>query len=783
MSDSCVETSSTPEWVVKLEKKREEVFKGRRLGHESGAGAPCNVCGSACPGLDLHFWRKVCRNCRCRKDQHECTDDDLSGWAQFEILGQQRSQPAYIRIEKIDEKPVKVEWVPPDVAPDIATDYMNDLGSQNVPVEGSEAALKRRQQLEYQVPPHDLDPTLCHNLTENETAQMQQYVEKIKESCVGQGNVVRVAGGDPPQLGYIEQVFPTPPINEAIVKDRMLTYVLKSDAIKGVLQTPATVLTKGAKIVSECRPMTPDFMESPLLSDKNRYKLKQMKLNSQALQSGVLNGATYDNLFKELQERNIDCSEDNLLGPLEKFRHEYRQNDRFKTDVDNFVNSLGNEFLDSYQLDDDTVKLTDETGEELATKVSQDDFNSPVPIRPFAQMRLGAQAQQETPVRRLKFAKESKYTDTPIYALASYDKVLPAIMQHPLVERVMAASPSITTGIDLIANTAPIFPDFVPGQLSPALEQKLTNLGLDSATVRSGVVNGPQYDELFRNLRQKKVRFGEDTILGPMEAFRDEYLDNDTFRNDMNNFTLATASQMMDNPNSNPFLLGIIPSQSSDSGFGSVPPTPNFGTHPIQESAEEPIAVLKCKQCFLDICAGDVAVKAERAGKSVAWHPKCFVCHKCQELLADLVYFFHGGNVYCARDLAIILNIPRCSACDELIFMKEYTVAEGSTFHIKHFCCFQCDQPLAGHKYVPDDTTGMPLCLKCFDEFHAEKCSKCHKPIGPAEQGVSWGKIHWHGTCFACAGVSCGKSLIGQRFCVKNDIPFCSPACVKSIIF
>uniref|UniRef100_A0A1B0FV48 Putative focal adhesion protein pinch-1 n=1 Tax=Lutzomyia longipalpis TaxID=7200 RepID=A0A1B0FV48_LUTLO len=749
MAGSCIETSSTPDWVVKLERKREEVFRGRKLGHESGAGAPCNVCGSACPGLDLHFWRKLCRNCRCRKDQHECPDDDLSGWAQFEVLGQQRSQPAVIKISKTDEKPVKVDWVPPDVTPDIATDYMNDLGTQNVPVEGSEAAAKRRQQLEYQVPPHDLDPTLCHNLTENETAQLQKYVEKIKENCVGQGNVVRVAGGSPPRISYIENVFPEK-VNETIVKDRMLTYVLKSDAIKGVLQTPAAIL-KGDTIVSECRPMTPDFMESPLLSDKNRYKLKQMKLNSQALQSGVLNGAT----------------KDNLLGPLENFRREYRQNDRFKTDVDNFVNSLGSEFLDSYQLDEDTVRLTDKEGKEV------DDFQSPLPIRPFAQMKLSKMAQQETPARKLKFGKS---TDIPIYALASYDKILPGIMENPLVE-------SAAAGTDLIVNTAPLFPDFQPGQLRPATEQKLLNLGLNAATVRSGVVSGPQYDDLFRELRKKKVRFGEDTILGPMEAFRDEYLDNEAFRDDVNNFTLATANQMMDNPNTNPFLLGIIPSQSSDSGFESIALTPSNSQESPGEETDVRMSVMKCKQCFLDIYAGDVAVKAERAGKSVAWHPKCFVCHKCQELLADLVYFFHGGNVYCARDLAIILDIPRCSACDELIFMKEYTVAEGSTFHIKHFCCFQCDKPLAGHKYVPDDTTGQPLCLACFDEFHAEKCSRCHKSIGPAEQGVSWGKVHWHGTCFACAGVSCGKSLIGQRFCVKNDIPFCSPACVKSINF
>lgn len=93
MNESCVETPAAPEWLSKLELRREKLTK-RRLGHESGAGAPCLTCNEKCPGLDLHFWRKVCRNCKCRKEQHECNDDDVSGWAQFEILGQIRSKPA-----------------------------------------------------------------------------------------------------------------------------------------------------------------------------------------------------------------------------------------------------------------------------------------------------------------------------------------------------------------------------------------------------------------------------------------------------------------------------------------------------------------------------------------------------------------------------------------------------------------------------------------------------------------------------------------------------------------
>lgn len=191
---------------------------------------------------------------------------------------------------------------------------------------------------------------------------------------------------------------------------------------------------------------------------------------------------------------------------------------------------------------------------------------------------------------------------------------------------------------------------------------------------------------------------------------------------------------------------------------------------------------IKCRDCSKSIEFGEVAVKAERAGKEIAWHPECFKCHKCRELLADLVYFFHGGQVYCGRDLAEKLKIPRCKACDELIFTKEYTAAEGSTFHIKHFCCYHCDSPLAGQQYIPDEKSNMPLCLKCYDEYFAAACTRCRKQIGPSDQGVAFGDQHWHGCCFVCAGRDCEKSLIGGRFCVKQNMPFCSPACVRSVV-
>lgn len=70
-------------------------------------------------------------------------------------------------------------------------------------------------------------------------------------------------------------------------------------------------------------------------------------------------------------------------------------------------------------------------------------------------------------------------------------------------------------------------------------------------------------------------------------------------------------------------------------------------------------------QCGGQISGGDIAVFASRAGHGVCWHPHCFVCSTCDELLVDLIYFYQDGKIFCGRHHAERLK-PRCSACDEV---------------------------------------------------------------------------------------------------------------------
>ncbi|TNN22389.1 Testin [Liparis tanakae] len=139
---------------------------------------------------------------------------------------------------------------------------------------------------------------------------------------------------------------------------------------------------------------------------------------------------------------------------------------------------------------------------------------------------------------------------------------------------------------------------------------------------------------------------------------------------------------------------------------------------------------------------GEPAVFAERAGYDKMWHPACFVCSACSELLVDMIYFWKKGALFCGRHYGDSEK-PRCGGCDEevdvevscskgrsrdsvwgrgpvcpqLIFSNEYTQAEGQSWHLKHFCCFECDCVLAGETYVMEGAR--PVCQPCYMQNYA----------------------------------------------------------------
>ncbi|XP_037944175.1 protein espinas-like [Teleopsis dalmanni] len=181
-------------------------------------------------------------------------------------------------------------------------------------------------------------------------------------------------------------------------------------------------------------------------------------------------------------------------------------------------------------------------------------------------------------------------------------------------------------------------------------------------------------------------------------------------------------------------------------------------------------------ECDDHLSSGDIVVFAQRLGSHVCWHPGCFVCCVCKELLVDLIYFHRDGNLYCGRHHAETQK-PRCSACDEIIFSDECTEAEGRTWHMKHFACLECEQQLGGQRYIMRE--GKPYCLSCFDSMFAEYCDYCGEVIGVDQGQMSHDGQHWHATdqCFSCC--TCRCSLLGRPFLPRRGTIYCSIACSK----
>ncbi|XP_071043944.1 four and a half LIM domains protein 2 isoform X2 [Parasteatoda tepidariorum] len=170
----------------------------------------------------------------------------------------------------------------------------------------------------------------------------------------------------------------------------------------------------------------------------------------------------------------------------------------------------------------------------------------------------------------------------------------------------------------------------------------------------------------------------------------------------------------------------------------------------------------KCELPFQYVC-----VVAAKLGSS--FHPSCFICSVCQELLIDFTYCIKENSLYCERHYAELIK-PRCSACDELIFSNEYTKAMSKDWHQSHFCCWKCDESLTGHRYVLKEEH--PYCVRCYEQVYANSCEECSKPIGIDSKDLSYKEKHWHEKCFLCN--KCRVSLVDKPFGSKAEKVYCA---------
>jgi hypothetical protein len=766
------ERAKTPEWMLLLESKKK---KPHCLAHEIGAGAPCLTCGDKCPGLDLHFWRKLCRNCKCKKEEHDVRDDE--GYEQFEILfansftGKKKRTGACLNIKVpetlksvpnpsggsvvggsncVGNKSVAFDWVPPDVSEDLAAEYMQQLPPSKLPISGSDGALFRRQQLEIQVPLHDLDASKCHGLTPDEIQGLQQYLENVKNNVVGQGRVTKI----PVQVLYAEQRVPFSGPTQS--QSRTLAHSSVTGECKPI-RIATSQSAQSLKSMSSFplpRPFTPhihgkndqDNTPPPLLNDSlSNAANVGLKTPSAFFPSQHHVGHTDAQLATDLQYNYLSSST----------AHSSKQDVQYSTklpgrDVAQTVGSTSSlkSATDEKQFINMPFHAEAPVGQPIqiltpardGTFVTDQQTNE---IVYSTQMPVGLVSQQSKTLDISREASDHVAEKKPEFPYSSSKEVdiLDKSKQnardgditaskHPVgisfSEDVKTENMQNTERIsDLLLTYDPAFqhryssavqnPDYGAHSgkwLSEKAEHPSLQQGEVSGTTCLQDVSSEQcahnVADSLSGQQGKSSPYSFPTKNGvhniPKDCSASEYRNSDprSLQVGQSGVSPQDATLLPCSTNATGHIVHSVPIDAD-----SMPKSAHVmqqshvaqDKEPDQEAVEHELAGklqqledlgggssqheashLECHKCSKALLAGDVAVFAERAGKKAAWHPQCFVCCTCEELLVDLIYFYHNGKVYCGRHYAQLLNIPRCFACDEVCIVNFIT--DGNVWQV-----------------------------------------------------------------------------------------------------
>ena len=186
-------------------------------------------------------------------------------------------------------------------------------------------------------------------------------------------------------------------------------------------------------------------------------------------------------------------------------------------------------------------------------------------------------------------------------------------------------------------------------------------------------------------------------------------------------------------------------------------------------------ATAQCSACALPIAGRIVSALSQR------FHPACFSCHQCGELLECVAFYpeptpFRDARL--ARITARLNNLPipdseathtededgdsslrffchldfhekfspRCRSCKTPI-EGEVILACGGDWHVGHFFCAECGDPFdAKTPFVEKD--GFAWCVGCHCNRFSGKCAGCRRPI--TETVVKALGREWHEGCFCC---------------------------------
>ncbi|KAH0580837.1 hypothetical protein H2248_011995 [Termitomyces sp. 'cryptogamus'] len=217
---------------------------------------------------------------------------------------------------------------------------------------------------------------------------------------------------------------------------------------------------------------------------------------------------------------------------------------------------------------------------------------------------------------------------------------------------------------------------------------------------------------------------------------------------------------------------------SSDSGLGSQIGQRHAG--------------LRCGGCGEGIVGRIVNAMRQR------WHPACFRCTVCGELLEHVSSYEWEGKAYCHLDYHENFA-PKCYSCKTPIYEERFISLDDPSlgkraYHEQHFFCAECGDPFLAPSidhpssrtgelavtgdgdFASDDVgftvyRGHPYCEACHVRLRLPKCKLCKRSIRDRDQAVEALGGKWCWSCFVCKG--CQRPFEDPSFFERAGEPYC----------
>ncbi|WWC87575.1 uncharacterized protein L201_002465 [Kwoniella dendrophila CBS 6074] len=267
----------------------------------------------------------------------------------------------------------------------------------------------------------------------------------------------------------------------------------------------------------------------------------------------------------------------------------------------------------------------------------------------------------------------------------------------------------------------------------------------------------------------------------------------------------VSTSDTADEPSQGREISFAVPTINFDDGLPSIniPPvtTPSSNAPPASSQKQHRIqpdgSAFLCSGCNNAIIGRIVNAMNQR------WHPQCFMCAECGELLEHVSSYEWEGKAYCHLDFHDKFA-HKCHHCQTPIVDARFVTLNDEIlgqryYHELHFFCSECGDPFLdpskssapGTEKIrqndeddEDNETsafviqkGHPYCERCHLRLHKPKCKACTKPIPDLAINAMGAK--WHQECFVCA--QCHDPFANNLFFPQDGKAYCT-SCYESII-